>query len=236
MRILAIESSAAAASAAIVTDDILTAEYTVNFKQTHSQTLLPMIDEICQRTKTPVESVDLIAVSAGPGSFTGLRIGSATGKGIGLALDKPVVSVPTLDAMAMNFIGTDRLICPMMDARRGNVYTGIYRFNYDDGGGKLRNLEAVSLIQAEKLIDMVNEMREPVIFSGDAGLLYKDLIKTKACVPYVLAPVHMAQPRAAAVAALGGILYHEGMAVNAREHVPFYLRATQAERERAGLN
>lgn len=124
----------------------------------------------------------------------------------------------------------------MADARRGNVYTGIYRFSYDDGIGKLENITEVSLIQAERLIDIVNEMREPVIFSGDANLLYKDLIKAKACVPYILAPAHMAQPRAASVAALGRILYDKGMASDARDHVPFYLRATQAERERAGLS
>lgn len=88
MRILAIESSAVTASVAILTDDVLTAEYTVNYKKTHSQTLLPMIDEICKMTETEPESFDLIAVSQGPGSFTGLRIGAATGKGMALALDK----------------------------------------------------------------------------------------------------------------------------------------------------
>ena len=102
MRILAIESSAVTASVAILTDDVLTAEYTVNYKKTHSQTLLPMIDEICKMTETEPESFDLIAVSQGPGSFTGLRIGAATGKGIALALDKKMVAVPTLKAMAYN--------------------------------------------------------------------------------------------------------------------------------------
>ena len=88
MRILAIESSAVTASVAILTDDVLTAEYTVNYKKTHSQTLLPMIDEICKMTETEPESFDLIAVSQGQGSFTGLSIGAATGKGLALALDK----------------------------------------------------------------------------------------------------------------------------------------------------
>ena len=92
MRILAIESSAVTASVAILTDDVLTAEYTVNYKKTHSQTLLPMIDEICKMTETEPESFDLIAVSQGPGSFTGLRIGAATGKGMALALDKKMAA------------------------------------------------------------------------------------------------------------------------------------------------
>ena len=127
MRILGIESSSLVASAAIVTDDILTAEYTVNFKKTHSQTLLPMIDEIVTMTETELGSIDAIAVSGGPGSFTGLRIGSATAKGLGLALKKPLIHVPTVDALAYNLWGAKDLVCPIMDAKRNQVYTGIYR-------------------------------------------------------------------------------------------------------------
>lgn len=95
MRILGIESASLVASVAIVTDDVITAEYTVNLKKTHSQTLLPMIDEIVKMLEVPLESIDAIAVSGGPGSFTGLRIGSATAKGLGLALKKPLIHVPT---------------------------------------------------------------------------------------------------------------------------------------------
>ena len=102
MRILAIESSAVTASVAILTDDTLTAEYTINYKKTHSQTLLPMIDEICDMTDVKPDEFDVVAVSTGPGSFTGLRIGVATGKGIALATGIKMAAVPTLDAMAMN--------------------------------------------------------------------------------------------------------------------------------------
>lgn len=102
MKVLAIESSAVTASVAIMTEDTLIAEYTINYKKTHSQTLLPMIDEICRMTETDVSDIDIVAVSDGPGSFTGLRIGAATGKGIALAKNKPMVAVPTLEAMAYN--------------------------------------------------------------------------------------------------------------------------------------
>ena len=95
MKILGIESASLVASVAIVTDDIVTAEYTVDYKKTHSQTLLPMLDEIVRMTEQDLKTVDAIAVSAGPGSFTGLRIGAATAKGLGLALEKPVIPVPT---------------------------------------------------------------------------------------------------------------------------------------------
>ncbi|MFQ7395423.1 MAG: tRNA (adenosine(37)-N6)-threonylcarbamoyltransferase complex dimerization subunit type 1 TsaB [Lachnospira eligens] len=124
MRILSIESSAVTASVAILEDDTLVAEYTINHKMTHSQTLLPMIDEIFSMVQLKPDDVDVIAVSKGPGSFTGLRIGAATGKGIALALDKKMVAVPTLAAMAYNLYG-DRYICPVMDARR-NICTAEY--------------------------------------------------------------------------------------------------------------
>ena len=131
MKILAIESSSLVASVAVTEDGVTVAEYTVNFKKTHSQTLLPMIDQIAAMTELDMDSVDAIAVSGGPGSFTGLRIGSATAKGLGLALKKPLIHVPTLDAMAWNLYGASGLICPVMDARRNQVYTGLYRFEMD---------------------------------------------------------------------------------------------------------
>ena len=110
MRILGIESSSLVASVALVTDDVLTAEYTMNFKKTHSQTLLPMLDEIANMLELDLNTIDAIAVAAGPGSFTGLRIGSATGKGLGLALKKPLIHIPTVDAMAYNLYGCPDLI------------------------------------------------------------------------------------------------------------------------------
>lgn len=126
MLLLAVESSGLVASVALTTEDKLIGEYTTNFKKTHSQTLLPMLDEIVRMTGIPLESVDAIVISGGPGSFTGLRIGAATAKGLGLALNKPLVNVPTVDALAYNLYGTDKIICPIMDARRRQVYTGLY--------------------------------------------------------------------------------------------------------------
>ena len=118
MKVLAIESSAVTASVAIMTEDTLIAEYTINYKKTHSQTLLPMLDELVKMTELDLDTIDAIAVTAGPGSFTGLRIGSATAKGLGLALKKPLVEIPTVDALAYNLYDSRALICPIMDARR----------------------------------------------------------------------------------------------------------------------
>ncbi len=132
MKILAVDSSGLVASVAVVEEDTMLAEYTVNYKKTHSQTLLPMLHEIVQMIELDLHSVDAIAVSAGPGSFTGLRIGSATAKGLGLALQKPIISIPTVEGLAYNLVGTNKLICPIMDARRNQVYTGLYQFEGQD--------------------------------------------------------------------------------------------------------
>ena len=141
MRILALDSSGLVASVAVVedgaVDDQVIAEYTVNYKKTHSQTLLPMLDEIVKMTELDLHTVDAIAVAGGPGSFTGLRIGSATAKGLGLALEKPLIHIPTLEGLAYNLCGIADVVCPIMDARRGQVYAGIYEFD----GQKLHILE-----------------------------------------------------------------------------------------------
>ena len=117
MKILALDSSSLVASVAIITDDILTAEYTINYKKTHSQTLLPMLDEMAKNIDLDLNSIDAIAIASGPGSFTGLRIGAATAKGLGLALNKPIIAVPTLEAMAYNIYTFDRFIVPIIDRK-----------------------------------------------------------------------------------------------------------------------
>ncbi len=226
MKILGIESSSLVASVAVVTDDVLTAEYTVNFKKTHSQTLLPMIDEIVRMLDMDLEAIDAIAVSGGPGSFTGLRIGSATAKGLGLALDKLLIHVPTVDAMAFNLYGAAALICPMMDARRNQVYTGLYR-----------NLSAFEVVKAQcamdvkELVKELNELGEKVIFLGDGVPVYEAVIRDLIAVPYEFAPAHVNRQRGGSVAAMGAWYYAQGRTETAGEHRPDYLRKAQAERE-----
>ena len=229
MKILALDSSGIVASVAVVEDDTLLAEYTVNYKKTHSQTLLPMLDEIVKMTELELESVDAIAVAAGPGSFTGLRIGSATAKGLGLALKKPLVAVPTVDALAYNLYDAQGLICPIMDARRKQVYTGIYRFEEH----QLMTLKEQWAAPIEELLEELNQRGEMVTFLGDGVPVFRELIAEKLQVPYSFAPAHVNKQRAAAVAALGSIYYKEGRTETAMEHIPEYLRVSQAERERA---
>ena len=173
MLLLAIESSGLVASVAIMSEDKLIGEYTTNFKKTHSQTLLPMLDEVVRMTGISLDDVDAIAVSGGPGSFTGLRIGAATAKGLGLALDKPLIHVPTVDALAYNLFGTNQVICPIMDARRQQVYTGLYTFE-GDAFKVLCQQKAVSI---EEIVQEINGMGSPVIFLGDGVAVYRDIIE-----------------------------------------------------------
>ncbi len=229
MKILALDSSGLVASVAIVTEDSMLAEYTVNYKKTHSQTLLPMLNEIVKMVDINMEEVDAIAVAAGPGSFTGLRIGSATAKGLGLALNKPVVAVPTLDGLAYNLYGTGQFVCPIMDARRNQVYTGIYDFK----GNQLQVVKEQTAMAVEELIEEINKLGKEVIFLGDGTAVYGEIIAAKIKVPYSFAPVHLSRQRAGAIGALGIELYKKEKFDTAAMHEPVYLRVSQAERERA---
>jgi len=226
MRILGIESSSLVASAAVVADGVTTAEYTVNFKKTHSQTLLPMIDEIVRMLELDLNTLDAIAVSGGPGSFTGLRIGSATAKGLGLALQKPLIHVPTVDAMAYNLYGAGALICPMMDARRNQVYTGLYHFERE-----FEVVKAQCAMDVGALAEELNARGERVIFLGDGVPVYEGRLREALEVPFDFAPAHVNRQRAASVAALGIIYFARGMVESAADHAPDYLRKSQAERE-----
>ena len=228
MKILALDSSGHVASVAIVSDDDLIGEYTVNYKKTHSQTLLPMLDEVAKMVELDLSTIDVIAVSAGPGSFTGLRIGSATAKGLALALNKEIVSVPTVDALAYNMWGCRDLVCPLMDARRNQAYTGLYRFS----DGKMDTLIKQCVVQIDEIIDKINKEGQKVIFLGDGVPVFKEYIRENITVPYDFAPAMCNKQRASAVACLGQILFGEGKAVPAYEHKPEYLRLSQAERER----
>lgn len=228
MKLLAIDSSGLVASVAIVSDLGLLAEYTVNYKKTHSQTLLPMLDEIVRMLDIKLSEVDAIAVAAGPGSFTGLRIGAATAKGLGLALKLPIISVPTVDSLAYNLYGTNRLICPFMDAKRNQVYTGLYDFE----GGHFRVLKEQTAIGVEDILEEINQLDREVIFLGDGAPVYEEKIKKKTKVPYLFAPVHINRQRAGAVGALGLEYYRNGIYEAAQQHSPVYLRVSQAERER----
>lgn len=227
MKILALDTSGLVASVALIEDDNLVAEYTINYKKTHSQTLLPMIDEIVKMIHLDLMDIDAIAVACGPGSFTGLRIGSATAKGLGLALNKPLISIPTVDGLAYNLYGVEHLICPLMDAKRNQVYTGLYEFENDN----FVVLEKQMAIDIEEIIEIINSKERSVIFLGDGVIPYREIIEDKITVPYQFAPAHMSKQRAGAIGTLAKLYFEKGKIESAESHEPVYLRLSQAERE-----
>lgn len=228
LKVLGIESAATTASVAILEDDHLVAEYTTDYKKTHSQTLLPMIDDMSRMVGLEPATIDIIAVSGGPGSFTGLRIGSTTAKGLGLALDKKLVHVPTLDAMAYQLMGVTGLVCAMLDARKGNVFAGVY------GCEKEFKVEKAAFHgSVEEVAEILNELGQPVTITGDGCDVYWNQLQEAVKVPVTKAPVWARRARAAAVAALGMEMSKAGQTEEARDHVPNYLRVSQAERQLA---
>lgn len=231
MKILGLDSSGLVAGVAIVEDGVLLAEYTTDYKKTHSQTLLPMLDELKNMIELDMNTVDAIAVASGPGSFTGLRIGSATAKGLGLALKKPLVEVPTLEGLAWNLWGTDRIVCPLMDARRNQVYTAAYEFVPAGEDFELRTVIPQAPSDIEAMLEKLNRLGRPVIFLGDGVPVYLDLIREKCKAEYGIAPAGNNRQRAGSVAALGAVYYAKGKTVDAGAHSPEYLRKSQAERE-----
>ncbi len=235
MKILGLDSSGMVASAAVVEDDVLQAEYTVNYKKTHSQTLLPMLEELRRMLELDLGTLDAIALASGPGSFTGLRIGSATAKGLGLALEKPLVEVPTLEGLAYNLWGTEKLVCPLMDARRNQVYTGIYEFAAQEQGtggrrAELRAVEPQCAVDIMEIIAKINALGREVIFLGDGVAAQRQTLEEYMAVPYLFAPASNNRQRAASVAALGAVYFAQGKTVTAAGHRPEYLRKSQAER------
>lgn len=232
MKLIGLDSSGLAASAAIVEDGMLLAEYTTDYKKTHSQTLLPMLDELRKMTELDLDTVDAIAVASGPGSFTGLRIGAATAKGLGLALKKPIVEVKTLQGLAYNLWGSDRIICPMMDARRNQVYTALYEFKREERDFELVTLLDQCAVDVAEILDRINGINRAVIFLGDGVPVYQRMIEENVRVEYCYAPAGQNRQRAANIAALGSLLFSRGEYVDAAAHRPEYLRKGQAGADR----
>lgn len=254
MKILAVESSGLTASAAVVEDDILKTEFTVSNKLTHSETLLPMIRQMLDISGIDKSSLDAIAVSAGPGSFTGLRIGAATAKGLALALNIPVISVSTLEAMGCGIsVISDAVICPVMDARRGQVYSAAFR-----GGACLVDEAPRDIREFLGLLELLDGTEDTeFVFVGDGVPVNSDIITELLSRDVVFAGAQFNRQRAAGVAETGAVIYKrwlvknsltaeyvrkagadsidcfDDMVMNSDSFVPKYMRKTQAEREMA---
>lgn len=225
MKILSLDSSATIATVALCEDGRLLAEFTLNNGNTHSETLLPMVETILRAYGETVSDIDLFAATTGPGSFTGVRIGAATIKGLAFSSEKPCVEVSTLEAIAENLACRDGLICPVMNARRSQVYTALFRAE----GGVLTRLMPDSALSIEELDSILAAYGEPVSFAGDGySITVEALTKTE----YVSTPERLRYQSAASVAAVAYRKYLAGETVSDREMKVTYLRPSQAERTR----
>ena len=224
MKILAIDSTGLVASAAILSDEKVICEYTVNYKKTHSQTLMPMIEKMCGDTEQDLKTIDYIACAAGPGSFTGLRIGAATAKGLAQGLGIKIIPVPTLDALAYNLPYADRVIVPVMDARRNQVYTAFFK----NDGGKLEKLSEYMAEDINIVLERLASITDSAVFLGDGVPVFKEKI-LDFNEKHKFAPVCSALQRAACVGALALQRQDEAADINRFEII--YLRKSQAERE-----
>ena len=224
MLILALESSALTASVAICDGERLLGEYTVNNGNTHSETLLPMAEALLRDLRISISEIDLFAVSVGPGSFTGIRIGVSTLKGLAFGTKKPCIGVSTLEAMAYNLHIPNGLICPVMNARRKQVYTALFR----ESNGKMERLIDDSAISVEELDQILATYHEPVYLVGDGyDLAVENLTHTLGSTPE-----RLRYQSAASIAKAAYIAYSEGSYVSDNDIKPIYLRPCQAERER----
>lgn len=226
MIILAIESSAKTASVAVWKDGAIAAEISVNNTLTHSQTLMPMTEQVLALANVGIEDVDAFACNVGPGSFTGVRIGVSTVKALAHGTNKPCIAVNTLDALANNVAGRG-LVVPLMDARCGQVYTAVY--NKTDKLELLGDYEAIKL---DGFLDGLAMLQTDIEFVGDGAQVFAELIKQKLGNRAVIADEHLVYARAAATAQLAAEKLAKGETVSYEQLAPFYLRAPQAERAR----
>ncbi len=225
MKILAFDSSAKVAAVSICTEDKILAETVLDTGLTHSQTLLPICAALLESAQTDISKIDAFAVAAGPGSFTGLRIGLAAVKGLAFQADKPCYSVSTLEALAYNLHGMDGIVCPVMDARRGQVYNALFSL----ADGKVTRLCGDRAVSIEELSAELAGYTEPIWLCGDGAELCFGKMPNRT-ENIRLAPPALRRQRASGVAAAA---FHGGEAVSSRALTPQYLRLPQAERERA---
>ena len=225
MKILALETSAKAASVCIAEDGRLIGQYYQNSGLTHSRTLLPMVQDLLANLELHMADIGLVAVARGPGSFTGLRIGVATAKGLAQALSLPCCGVSTLEAMAWQAAASffDGVICPVMDARRGQIYNALFA-NTGDGPTRLVPDRAIAL---EQLAAEIEKSGKAHFLVGDGAALCYNALQNVG-LPVFLAPENLRFQSAFGVAAAA----QTGDRCTAEELVPVYLRLSQAERER----
>ena len=226
MKILAIDTSTRVGSIAVVQGSLLKAQQILNVSATHNQRLLPGIERILADAGWSLNDLDGFAVSLGPGSFTGLRIGLSIIKGLAWATSKPLAGIPTLDALAANVSFVPHKICPILDARKGEIYTAFYR---QGDGGIPRRLTSYMAIKPEQLLALISET---TVLIGDGLLSYGDYLKRELGSRLVVPPPHLSVIYASSVAWLGWHRLRSGESDDVSTCTPLYVRPSEAELNR----
>jgi tRNA threonylcarbamoyladenosine biosynthesis protein TsaB len=223
VKVLGIDTSTSCGSVGLIIDEWVASEYRLNIPVTHSERLLGAIELILKEAQCAIGDLDGWAISLGPGSFTGLRIGVSTVKGLAYASQKPVVGVSTLDVLASQISPTPYLICPILDARKREIYTAFYRY---DEGNSLKRLSAYQAMGAE---DLVNRIEERTIFVGDAVNTYGDYLQSSLPSFAIFPPLPLNLPLGSGVAKLGQELLQKGEHLHLSTFTPIYVRPSEAE-------
>lgn len=226
MKLLALDTSSQSASCAVMDGDTLLGEYYTNVKLTHSQTILPMTQSLLEQTRQTLEEMDALAVTTGPGSFTGLRIGISAVKGMAFALQKPCVAVSTLEALAYGCADAGKYVLPVLDARCGQAYTALFSCN----AKKPRREWPDMALRIEELAERLKSLRTEIFVVGDGARMCYNLFKEKG-LPVLLPSACAEYTRAACVAQAAADAYARGGYVDAQALEPAYLRLPQAQRE-----
>ena len=224
MPILGIETATLVSSVAIATADTLLAEITLQTKKTHSELLMPHIDKILTMAQVAKTDIKAVAVSAGPGSFTGLRIGLATAKTLAYAMNIPLIGVPTLAALAYGCLVPGAILAPMLDAQKGNVYQGVYEYR----SGELKEIMPPTVMHIDEALAHLAEYNLPVVLMGEAAVLHRAKIEQRGRNLVVAAP-HLIIQRAGSVAILGHTLLKAGIQDDVMALEPLYIRRSEAE-------
>jgi tRNA threonylcarbamoyladenosine biosynthesis protein TsaB len=224
MKILGIDTSTSCGSLGLIEDDEVVAEYALFREETHSARLVPAIQALLKEAQLDLHKIDGMAVSLGPGSFTGLRVGLSTIKGLALAAEKPVAGVPTLDALASNLPFTPYMICPILDARKGEVYTALYK---DGVGGQVERLTPYQVLPPDGLLEQLPP--QETIFLGYGVEVYRELIEERLGEKALFAPPHLRFLRGTTVAELGLQRFMHGEGDDIASLTPIYVRPSDAE-------
>lgn len=226
MKVLALDTSSSVATVAVVSEEKVEAEIYLNHKMQHSIILFPMIEKVLEMTENKIDDIDLVAVSGGPGSFTGLRIGVAAAKGICQGGNKDFIGISSLDAMAYQQSNFDGVICPIMDALRDNVYTALYKIQ----NGNLTKVLEMDALHIDELLNKL-EAFDKILFCGDAALMHRGKIVDRLSDKAYFATLNNMLPRASSIGELAIKKYLNGEKSDIYTYSPIYIRKSQAERE-----